>query len=136
MPSIYNLKICNVLLESQQPTAPAPESAELINLTVVVPCYNEEDGLDQLADRLKTLKSHFSERLDIEVIFVDDGSTDNTAEGLDNRFQQFSWARVIQHESHQGITAAILQSFPNGCFDSGDTGCRCRHCLHTSIDAS
>ena len=102
-----------MLLESQQPTAPVPHSAELINLSVVVPCFNEEDSLDQLADRLKTLKSHFSERLDIEVIFVDDGSTDTTAEGLDNRFQQFPWARVIRHESNQGITAAILTGIEN-----------------------
>ena len=102
-----------MLLESQQPTSPAPVSAELISLTVIVPCFNEEDGLDQLADRLKTLRSHFSERLDFEFIFVDDGSTDNTAEGLDNRFQQFAWARVIRHERNQGITAAILTGVQN-----------------------
>ncbi|HUP77046.1 MAG TPA: glycosyltransferase family 2 protein [Pirellula sp.] len=102
-----------MLRESQQPTAPLPHSAELINLSVVVPCFNEEDGLDQLVDRLKTLKSHFSERLDIEVVFVDDGSTDTTAEGLDNRFQQFPWARVIRHESNRGITAAILTGIEN-----------------------
>lgn len=124
---IHILKIRNMmLLNSQQPTLTAPQTSGYLKLTVVVPCYNEEAGLDQLADRLKALKSHFSERLDLEVIFVDDGSTDKTAAGLDNRFQQFPWARVIRHERNQGITAAILtgiESASNELIASLDADC-------------
>ena len=121
------LKICNMmLLKSQQPTLTSPQAAGYIKLTVVVPCYNEEAGLDQLADKLKALKSHFSERLDLEVIFVDDGSTDKTAAGLDNRFQQFPWARVIRHDRNLGIAAAILtgiESASNELVASLDADC-------------
>ena len=108
------LKIRNMmLLKSIKPTPPSLLLAGYIKLTVVVPCFNEEAGLDQLANRLRELRIHFSKRMDLEVIFVDDGSTDKTAVGLDVRFQHFPWARVIRHECNQGITAAILTGIEN-----------------------
>lgn len=83
-------------------------SSKLLGLTIVVPCFNEEEGLDQLSERLKTLHSVFSDRLDLEVVFVDDGSRDKTFEGLQNRFQQFDWVRILKLDQNRGITAAIL----------------------------
>jgi len=47
--------------------------------SLVIPCYNESENLGNLVDRCKYL---LNERDDIEVIIVDNGSTDNSSEVL------------------------------------------------------
>ncbi len=88
-----------------QKTAPADQEA--IRLSLVVPCFNEEIGLDQLADRIEALRVNFRDRLDVEVVFVDDGSTDLTWQGLKRRFESLSWCKLVQHPQNRGITASI-----------------------------
>jgi len=46
-------------------------------LSVIVPAYNEEEGLEKFYQRLKKVISSLS--LHAEIIFVNDGSTDSTA---------------------------------------------------------
>jgi glycosyltransferase involved in cell wall biosynthesis len=50
-------------------------------LSIVVPLYNEAAGLEQLHQRLNDLATALRQRyrLDCEVVYVDDGSTDATA---------------------------------------------------------
>lgn len=46
-------------------------------LSLVIPCYNEEDNLEKLFSKLKSLiKANPAE--DIEIVIVDNGSTDNS----------------------------------------------------------
>ena len=97
-------KIAMIVTHHQKSAA---ADQEAIRLSLVVPCFNEEIGLDQLADRLETLRTKFHDRLDVEVVFVDDGSTDLTWQGLKNRFERFSWSKLVQHAHNQGITASI-----------------------------
>src|SRR5512143_1483873 len=73
------------------------------DISVVVPVYNEELNVDDVYVRLaEVLTSN-----DVEFIFVDDGSTDHTAERLraiatlDNR------VKVIQLRRNYGQTAAL-----------------------------
>jgi len=91
-----------------QKSAPNSTVAEVTKLSLVVPCFNECDCLDQLVERLKTVRSTFSDQMDLHVILVDDGSDDGTADGLDQRFGHLDWATVIKHPSNRGLTAAIL----------------------------
>ena len=85
----------------------APADLQVIRLSMVVPCFNEESGLDQLAARIEALRIKFHDRLDVEVVFVDDGSTDLTWQGLKSRFERFSWCKLVQHPQNRGITASI-----------------------------
>lgn len=85
----------------------AAADQETLRLSLVVPCFNEESGIDQLADRIDALRTMFHGRLDVEVVFVDDGSTDLTWQCLQNRFERFSWSKLVQHSQNQGITASI-----------------------------
>jgi dolichol-phosphate mannosyltransferase len=94
-----------MIVTSPQKTAPTDQEA--IRLSLVVPCFNEEIGLDQLADRIEALRIKFHDRLDVEVVFVDDGSTDLTWQGLKSRFERFSWCKLVQHPQNLGITASI-----------------------------
>ena len=47
-------------------------------ITVLIPCYNEEEALPSLFDRLDTLHSNAREIADYRFMFVDDGSKDAT----------------------------------------------------------
>lgn len=68
------------------------------NLTVVIPAYNEEHGLTKVLPELsKNLENGW------EVIVVDDGSTDRTAEIV----KGFKKIRLIKHPYNKGYGAAL-----------------------------
>lgn len=49
-------------------------------LSVVVPCYNEQDNINDIYNELKKQSAVIENMdFDMEIIFVDDGSSDNTA---------------------------------------------------------
>jgi glycosyltransferase involved in cell wall biosynthesis len=79
-------------------------------LSLVIPCFNEEEVI---TETIKSLKS-FYERLkdlEVEIIFVDDGSKDNTRQLLKNYAAQDSKIKVIcfsRNFGHQiAVTAGI-----------------------------
>ncbi|MEN8151774.1 MAG: glycosyltransferase, partial [Planctomycetota bacterium] len=53
------------------------------DLSVVIACYNESDALPHLLPRIETLEAAAAGReVSLEILFVDDGSTDGTREAL------------------------------------------------------
>lgn len=99
------------------PTPQTQSDTEVTSVSLVIPCYNEALGIEQLSERLKLVRSSFSERLNIEVIFVDDGSSDDTASELERRLGQFPWARVVRHSENAGIAAAIMTGIRSASHD-------------------
>lgn len=77
-------------------------------LSLVVPCFNEIEGLESLRTQLEELRSRCEGQFDLEVILVDDGSNDGTAERLVQEFETLPWVKVILHERNCGVAAAIL----------------------------
>jgi dolichol-phosphate mannosyltransferase len=79
-------------------------------LSIVVPCYNEEDCLSVTIARLKALCAELRP-LEVELIFVDDGSQDHTREILkgyaaeDPRIRVIGFARNFGHQL--AVTAGI-----------------------------
>jgi glycosyltransferase involved in cell wall biosynthesis len=69
------------------------------SISVVVPLYNEEANLPVLQEELRTSLTG----LDYEIIFVDDGSVDCTAERIEPAWNK----RVIRFEKNAGQSAAI-----------------------------
>ena len=54
-----------------------------MNYTVIVPFYNEEKNISSFNDELlKNLKKIDNKKTNFEIIYVDDGSQDNTFEEL------------------------------------------------------
>lgn len=78
---------------------PTPSDVEL---TVLVPAYNEAGGVGKVLDRLLIVTDGMAGRT--EVILVDDGSTDGTAEVL-ARYR--SRVRVLRHAENRGYGAAL-----------------------------
>lgn len=80
---------------------------EVTKLSVVVPAYNEESGISSLLDDIKKTMAKVEENY--EVIVVDDGSQDRTAEIV----KSFKWVKLIQHERNKGYGAAIKTGIKN-----------------------
>jgi dolichol-phosphate mannosyltransferase len=76
-------------------------------LSVVVPCYNEADGIGQLRERLLPVLDSIGDRYDVELLLIDDGSTDATYALLQAAFGERPAARVIKHETNQNLGAAV-----------------------------
>ena len=87
----------------------SPERSKLMKrtnyLSVIIPVYNEEESIPLLHERLKKVlrEQNFS----YEVIYVDDGSIDQTHARLLNIAMQDPQVRVIQLRRNFGQTAAI-----------------------------
>ena len=55
---------------------------EKLVLSIIVAVYNEEDSISSFLQRTESLRTRFSKKVDIEYIFVSDGSTDETVDLL------------------------------------------------------
>ena len=77
------------------------------SLTVVIPLYNEADGIPALADRMRTFVAAESKRREVDLVLVDDGSADATHELLSRRFAELP-ATILRHSHNRGITAALM----------------------------
>jgi glycosyltransferase involved in cell wall biosynthesis len=72
-----------------------------MNLSVVIPVYNEADNIGEIIKRVQATK------LAKEIIVVDDGSEDGTREVL-QKLDGKRKVRVILHEHNQGKGAAVV----------------------------
>ncbi len=72
-------------------------------LGVVIPCFNEEDVLDDLIREFRQLRI----KLEFDLIFVNDGSTDGTQEKLREFSRGLPWVRIINHEKNLGMAQSL-----------------------------
>ncbi len=79
-------------------------------LSIVIPVYNEEGNLNQLAQRL--LQSLDQLNKPYEIIFVDDGSQDRSLDILTKHYEQHpEHIRVIEFNGNFGQHMAIMAGF-------------------------
>jgi glycosyltransferase involved in cell wall biosynthesis len=81
---------------------------EVIKLSVVIPCYNEERTLEKCIKRVLKISNEF---LDLEIIIVDDCSTDGSlsiARDFEKKDQRIT---VMQHDKNKGKGAALQTGF-------------------------
>lgn len=76
-----------------------------MKLSLVIPCYNEELNLPLLLERCKSVV----QCADVEVIIVDNGSTDNTAKILASLLPRYPGCRSIKVDLNKGYGYGILQ---------------------------
>jgi glycosyltransferase involved in cell wall biosynthesis len=78
-------------------------------LSVVVPFYNEEELVEELYTRLKTVLVQLKKSY--EIIFVNDGSKDKTPAILDRLYDKDDCLMVIHLRTNFGQTAALAAGF-------------------------
>jgi undecaprenyl-phosphate 4-deoxy-4-formamido-L-arabinose transferase len=90
------------------PSQPTPQ------LSIVIPVYNEEEGLQALFDRLYPAMDQLQAKLNLryEIIFVNDGSKDRSAGMLASQFDLRPDAtRVVLFQNNFGQHMAIMAGF-------------------------
>lgn len=77
-------------------------------LSVIVPCYNEEENIFDFYEELMKNATFFQQReLDVEVIYVDDGSKDKTVEKVKELAAKDKQVRLVSFSRNFGKEAAI-----------------------------
>ena len=76
-----------------------------MKLSVIIPCFNESETIHTIVDRVKEAPLD-----EIEIIIVDDGSTDGTRELLKKDIEQ-TVDKVIYHDANSGKGAALRSGF-------------------------
>lgn len=90
------------------PIASKPNAAAKWNaLSVIVPCYNELESLDKLAAGLTRLKAALGTDYQLEVLLIDDGSTDGTPDRMRELFATEEGIHILEHRHNRGIAAAM-----------------------------
>jgi dolichol-phosphate mannosyltransferase len=78
---------------------------------VIVPCYNEADGIPQLKEKLPPVLEQIRSQRECQLILIDDGSTDNTFDLLTQTFADVPNAKVVRHPQNMNLGAAIRTGF-------------------------
>jgi glycosyltransferase involved in cell wall biosynthesis len=78
------------------------------DITIIVPCFNEELGLASLHSRLLAVRDSLSQFYRVGTILVDDGSTDQTWNLMQAHFGGDPDCVLLQQPQNLGLAAAIL----------------------------
>lgn len=83
-------------------------------LSVIVPCYNEEESVADFYDELMKNNEFFKERnLDVEILYIDDGSKDRTVEEVKKLHEKDERVRLISFSRNFGKEAGIYAGLQN-----------------------
>ncbi len=80
-------------------------------LSIVIPCYNEEEGIPYLVSQLNVALQKLEQQYAVELVFVDDGSKDKTNELLQRYYGQDARAKIVKHEQNRNLGAALRTGF-------------------------
>lgn len=80
-----------------------------MSLSVVIPLYNEQENVKDLHERLKTVLDRLG--MEYEIIYVDDGSTDNTLSILEEIQAGDPAVMILSFRRNFGQTAAFAAGF-------------------------
>jgi glycosyltransferase involved in cell wall biosynthesis len=91
----------------RQPSGTSHEKS--VVLSVVVPAYNEEQGIADIIGRILDTQPLLAEAgvKGIELVVVDDGSIDRTSEIV----AQYPKVRLVRHKTNKGYGAALKTGF-------------------------
>ena len=76
-----------------------------MNVSVIVPVKNEAENVATLFHEIQSVLADQAD-LDYEIIFVDDGSSDRTADILRDLATAHASLRIMQHSANCGHTTA------------------------------
>lgn len=82
-----------------------------MDLSIIIPCYNEAQNVPLIAERLFPVMKELEHEWAIQVILVDDGSTDDTLDRLNDLASDRPTVQVVRHERNRGLGAAMRTGF-------------------------
>lgn len=82
-------------------------------ISLVVPCYNEQEALPHFFSEVFRVAEEMMDKVDIELIFVDDGSKDNTLQILRTFAETDKRVKYLSFSRNFGKEAAMYAGFCN-----------------------
>jgi len=79
-----------------------------VRLSIVVLCFNEDASLARCVERVLEIEE---EQLTLEIIIVDDGSTDNSLSVAEALSDRYPGVQVVSHKKNKGKGAALRTGF-------------------------
>ncbi|MGN0739658.1 MAG: glycosyltransferase family 2 protein [Treponema sp.] len=76
-----------------------------MKLSIIIPCYNESDNIPLILEKFALC----IDGEDMEVVLVNNGSTDNSAVVLEELLPKYTFARTVLVPVNQGYGYGILQ---------------------------
>jgi glycosyltransferase involved in cell wall biosynthesis len=76
-------------------------------LSIVSPAYNEAGLIRNFIERLTAVTANLSDRYDVEIVLVDDGSRDDTLAIMKSLLADHPELRIVELRSNAGQTAAL-----------------------------
>ena len=92
-------------------------SDERQTLTIVIPAYNEEKAIASIIERCLAERERIMAETpvsEVEIVVVNDGSRDRTAEIARRYAEANGGVRLISHEKNRGYGAALKRGFDEG----------------------
>lgn len=86
-----------------------------LSLTIFFPCYNEEGNVERVT--LSALEVGRKIAKDLEVIIVNDGSKDRTAEIADSLAEKYPEVRAVHNNPNRGYGGALQRGFKEASKD-------------------
>ena len=87
-----------------------------ISVSVFFPAYYDEKNIGKVVDSAVRVLEELKLK-DYEVIIIEDGSPDKTAEVADELAVKYQKVRVIHHEKNMGYGATLKDGFLNAKID-------------------
>jgi glycosyltransferase involved in cell wall biosynthesis len=92
------------------------KNAERYKISIIVPLFNEEESLNPLYEQIISSLTNMG-KPDYEIIFVDDGSTDNSLNVIKELSQSDSNIKYISFRKNYGKSAALSLGFSHATGD-------------------
>ncbi|NLE45701.1 MAG: glycosyltransferase family 2 protein [Chloroflexi bacterium] len=93
-------------------------SEAAMDLSIVLPCYNEAENIAKIRRELLPVATELTRDYSLEVVFVDDGSTDGTWLALTEAFGGADVqipVRFERHRANRGLGAALRTGLSAAC---------------------
>jgi dolichol-phosphate mannosyltransferase len=75
----------------------------------IVPTYNEHENVDRLIERTERVAPSLP--FELKLVFVDDNSTDGTADAIKQNMKRYANVKLIQRPEPAGLGSAYLDGF-------------------------
>jgi dolichol-phosphate mannosyltransferase len=89
--------------------APESQTKTKLLLCQVIPTYNEVQNIPELLERMEKLREDFP--FDLQIVIVDDGSSDGTPDKVKELNARFGNIELIQRPGLMGLGSAYIDGF-------------------------